>query len=59
MVSLMHLGSVIFKPFSVGIWQSHPLQQDTPSPGFNVYMKENVNYSGAPAREARSVEHHG
>ena len=34
MDSLMHSGSVTFKPFSGGIWQSHPLQQHTPSPRF-------------------------
>ena len=31
-----------FKSFSVGIWQSHPLQPRTP--GLNVYIKKHVNY---------------
>ena len=36
----MHSGLMSFKSFSVGIWQSHPLQPHTP--GLNVYI--NANY---------------
>ena len=59
MDSLMHSGSGPFKPFSVGIWQSHPLQQHTPSPpGLNVYMKENVNYKEKTPTEGGELVQH-
>ena len=42
LASLMHSGLMSFKSFSVGIWQSHPLQHHTP--GLIVYFKKHVNY---------------
>ena len=55
MVSLMHSGSVTFKPFSVGIWKSHPLQQHTPSPRFECCHEGKCKLQGTNTDRSKGV----